>query len=52
MDIVQFGKDGKWGSINANGVIEQDTTVDLSNNIYIDFIGSWHLNTTGDYYTR
>lgn len=45
-------KDGKWGSINANGVIEQDTTVDLSNNIYIDFIGSWHLNITGDYYTK
>ncbi len=45
-------KDGKWGSINANGVIEQDTTVDLSKNIYIDFIGSWHLNTTGDYYTK
>lgn len=45
-------KDGKWGSINANGVIEQDTNVDLTNNIYIDFIGSWHLNTTGDYYTK
>lgn len=45
-------KDGKWGSINANGVIEQETNVDLANNIYIDFIGSWHLNTTGDYYTK
>lgn len=45
-------KDGKWGSINANGVIEQETNVDLTNNIYIDFIGSWHLNTTGDYYTK
>ncbi len=45
-------KDGKWGSINSNGVIEQDTAVDLTNNIYIDFIGNWHLNITGDYYTR
>lgn len=45
-------KDGKWGSINSNGVIEQETNVDLTNNIYIDFIGNWHLNITGDYYTR
>ena len=45
-------KDGKWGSINSNGVIAQDTNVDLTNNIYIDFIGNWHLNITGDYYTR
>lgn len=45
-------KDGKWGSINSNGAIEQDTSVDLTNNIYIDFIGKWHLNITGDYYTK
>lgn len=45
-------KDGKWGSIGINGAIEQETNVDLTNNIYIDFIGSWHLNITGDYYTK
>lgn len=45
-------KDGKWGSINSNGVIEQETNIDLTNNIYIDFIGKWHLNITGDYYTK
>lgn len=45
-------KDGKWGSIDSNGVIEQETNVDLTNNIYIDFIGKWHLNITGDYYTK
>lgn len=45
-------RDGKWGSINSNGAIVQDTNVDLTNNIYIDFIGKWHLNITGDYYTK
>lgn len=45
-------KDGKWGSINGNGIVEQDTTVDLTNNLYIDFIGTWHLNITGDFYTK
>lgn len=45
-------KDGKWGSINGNGVVEQETTVDLTNNLYIDFIGNWHLNITGDFYTK
>lgn len=45
-------KNGKWGSINSNGAIVQDTNVDLSNNLYIDFIGNWHLNITGDYYTK
>ena len=45
-------KDGKWGSIASNGVVVQETNVDLSNNLYIDFIGNWHLNITGDYYTK
>lgn len=45
-------KDGKWGSINSNGAIEQETNVDLTNNLYIDFIQKWHLNVTGDYYTK
>lgn len=45
-------RDGKWGSINSNGAIEQEANVDLTNNIYIDFIGKWHLNITGDYYTK
>lgn len=45
-------KDGKWGSISNNGAVVQETNVDLSNNLYIDFIGNWHLNITGDYYTK
>ena len=45
-------KDGKWGSINSNGVLEQETNVDLTDNIHIDFIGKWHLNITGDFYTK
>lgn len=45
-------KDGKWGSINSNGAIEQETNVDLTDNLYIDFIQKWHLNVTGDYYTK
>ena len=36
-------KDGKWGSIKADGTVVLEPTEDLSENIYIDFIGKWHL---------
>lgn len=48
--VVQ--KDGKWGSLNSNGAVVQEPNVDLTNNLYIDFIGSWHTNITGNYYTK
>lgn len=45
-------KDGLWGSINKAGAISQNTTVNLDNNIYIDFIGTWHLSNNGLYYEK
>lgn len=45
-------KDGTWGSINKVGAISQDTTINLDNNIYIDFIGAWHLSNSGLYYEK
>lgn len=45
-------KDGLWGSINKAGAVAQDTTVNLDNNIYIDFIGTWHLSNNGLYYEK
>lgn len=45
-------KDGLWGSIKKNGTIALDTTVNLDDSIYIDFIGEWHLSDDGLYYTK
>lgn len=36
-------KDGKWGVLQSNGAVLLEPSVDLENNIYIDFIGTWHL---------
>ena len=45
-------KDGSWGSINKVGAISKNTEVNLDNNLYIDFIGEWHLNNSGLYYEK
>lgn len=45
-------KDGLWGSINKAGVITLEPVVKLDENIYIDFIGSWHLSNSGLYYEK
>ena len=45
-------KDGLWGSIKKNGVIALDTSVNLDDSIYIDFIDIWHLSDDGLYYTK
>lgn len=36
-------KDGKWGVLQSNGAVLLEPSVDLENNIHIDFIGTWHL---------
>ncbi len=38
-------KDGKWGVLQSNGAVLLEPSVDLENNIYIDFIGTWHLTS-------
>lgn len=45
-------KDGVWGSINAVGAISKEPSVNLDNNLYIDFIGEWHLANSGLYYEK
>lgn len=36
-------KDGKWGSINQEGKVVLEPSVELENNLIIDFIGQYHL---------
>lgn len=43
---------GLWGSIDKTGRLMLQPSVDLSNNIYIDFIREWHLADEGIYYTK
>lgn len=38
-------KDGNWGVLQSNGAVLLEPTVSLENNLYIDFIGTWHLLT-------
>ena len=45
-------KDGLWGSIRKNGVLAQETIVNLDNSIFVDFIEIWHLSDDGLYYTK
>lgn len=43
---------GLWGSIDKSGKVVLEPQVNLDNNIYIDFIGKWHLADEGIYYTK
>lgn len=36
-------KDGKWGVLQSNGSVLMQPSVELENNLYIDFIGTWHF---------
>lgn len=45
-------KEGVWGSINQIGAESLVPSINLDNNIYIDFIGNWHLNDSGLYYEK
>ena len=35
-------KDGLWGVLKSDGTVILEPSVDLSENIYTDFIGTWH----------
>lgn len=43
---------GVWGAIDKGGKVILEPQVNLDNNIYIDFIGEWHLADEGIYYTK
>jgi len=45
-------QNGVWGSIDRAGKIVLEPSVNLDNNLYIDFVGKWHLADEGIYYTK
>lgn len=49
---VAVKQNGLWGSLEKNGSVALEPTVNLDNSIYINFIGEWHLSDDGLYYTK
>lgn len=51
---VAVKKDGVWGSLKADGTIVLEPSVNLDNNLYINFIEKWHIyeNTKMNIYTK
>lgn len=45
-------QNGLWGAIDKGGKQVLTPQVNLDNNIYIYFIGNWHLADEGFYYTK
>lgn len=45
-------QNGVWGCIDRAGKIVLEPSVNLDNNLYIDFVGKWHLSDEGIYYTK
>ena len=37
-------KDGVWGCIKSDGTIVVNPSINLDNNLYIDFISEWYLH--------
>jgi hypothetical protein len=51
---VAVKKDGVWGSLKSDGSVCLEPSVNLDNNLYIDFIANWHIyeNTNMNIYTK
>lgn len=43
LGYVAVKKDGIWGSLKSNGNIALEPSVNLDNNLYINFINDWHI---------
>ena len=43
LGYVAVKKDGVWGSLKSNGNIALEPSVNLDNNLYINFINEWHI---------
>ena len=43
LGYVAVKKDGLWGSLKSNGNIALKPSVNLENNLYINFINDWHI---------
>lgn len=51
---VAVKKGGVWGSLKADGTVCLEPTVNLDNNLYINFIENWHIyeNSYMNIYTK
>lgn len=51
---VAVKKDGVWGSLKSDGTVCLSPSVNLDNNLYIDFIEKWHIyeNSNMNVYTK
>lgn len=45
-------QNGQWGVIDKSGKLVLEPSVNLDNNLYIDFVGTYHLADEGFYYTK
>ena len=47
-------KDGKWGCIDQDGAVVVKPSLELSQNVVVSFIGTWHLapDINANYYTN
>ena len=47
-------KDGVWGALKADGTVILEPSVNLDNNLYINFIEKWHIyeNANMNIYTK
>ena len=43
LGYVAVKKDGVWGSLKSNGSVALKPSVNLDNNLYINFINDWHV---------
>ena len=43
LGYVAVKKDGIWGSLKSNGNIALEPSVNLDNNLYVNFINDWHI---------
>ncbi len=46
--FAAVNKDGKWGVLQSNGAVLMEPSVELTDNLYIDFIGTWHLSENAE----
>lgn len=51
---VAVKKDGVWGSLKSDGTMVLEPSVNLDNNLYINFIEKWHIyeNSNMNIYTK
>ena len=43
---------GVWGALDRSGKQVIEPSVNLDNNVFIDFIGEWHLDASGLFYAK